>query len=270
MAEHTNTKNSHGEEDKNDALEAFNSFSGARNLFFWLFLLIPLVVVQAEFWMVDRGWTGTGQTQTNTEQTQTDTGQTQTDEVKAPANVEKEAPDLEKADVATVGANDNTPAEKDACETRTSEEMDSLQAGLIKTSNYVLTFAAVIYCLTLLIGMKLALIGRLGGLAESSKALFLSLIVMVLIMPWQQVMPAGIYGTLFSYQDIVENCRQIKQMNTPQEYVLHYGRFSGLWGLTMLLLIVAQWRSCRAVRKIRRRLTSTQIEPANNQERKTP
>lgn len=263
MAEHTNTKNSHGEEDKNDALEAFNSFSGARNLFFWLFLLIPLVVVQAQFWMVDRGWTCTGQMQTNTEQTQTD-------EVKAPANVEKEAPDMEKADVATVGANDNTPAEKNACETRTSEEMDSLQAGLIKTSNYVLTFAAVIYCLILLIGMKLALIGRLGGLAESSKAFFLSLIVMVLIMPWQQVMPAGIYGTLFSYQDIVENCRQIKQMNTPQEYVLHYGRFSGLWGLTMLLLIVAQWRSCRAVRKIRRRLTSTQIEPANNQERKTP
>jgi hypothetical protein len=262
MAEHTNTKNCYAEEDKNDALEAFNSFSGARNLFFWLFLLIPLVVVQAQFWMVDRGWTGTGQTQTYAEQAKTDNAQ-------EPANVEKETPDLEKADVAAVGANDNTPAEKDACETRTSQEMDNLQAGLIKTSNYVLTFAAVIYCLILLIGMKLALIGRLGGLAESSKALFLSLIVMVLIMPWQQVMPAGIYGTLFSYQDIVENCRQIKQMNTPQEYMLHYGRFSGLWGLTMLLLIAAQWRSCRAVRKIRRRLTSTQTEPADNQQRNT-
>jgi hypothetical protein len=262
MAEHTNIKNCYAEEDKNDALEAFNSFSGARNLFFWLFLLIPLVVVQAQFWMVDRGWTGTGQTQTYAEQAKTDNAQ-------EPVNVEKETPDLEKADVAAVGANDNTPAEKDACETRTSQEMDSLQAGLIKTSNYVLTFAAVIYCLILLIGMKLALIGRLGGLAESSKALFLSLIVMVLIMPWQQVMPAGIYGTLFSYQDIIENCRQIKQMNTPQEYMLHYGRFSGLWGLTMLLLIAAQWRSCRAVRKIRRRLTSTQTEPADNQQRNT-
>ncbi|MCG8685521.1 MAG: hypothetical protein MI892_11640, partial [Desulfobacterales bacterium] len=39
---------------RHDALEAFNSFSAARNLFFWI-TVAGLVIVQFVFFMVDRG-----------------------------------------------------------------------------------------------------------------------------------------------------------------------------------------------------------------------
>ena len=122
---------------------------------------------------------------------------------------------------------------------------------------YILTFVAVIYCLVLLIGMKLSLVGQLGGLADTSKAFFLSLIVMVLILPWQHTISSEIHGTLFTYKELTNSYLSLVNSDDPKQYALYYGRFVGLWGLTMLLLMAAQWRSHQAVRKIRRRLTST-------------
>ena len=118
----------------------------------------------------------------------------------------------------------------------------------------MLTFAAVIYCLSLLIGMKLALVGRLGGLADSSRAFFMSLIVMVLILPWQQALSTDIYGLQFGYKELISRYQAVHEASKLGDYFIYYGRFVGLWLLTMLLLMIAQICSNRAKKSISRHL----------------
>ena len=255
----TNPENYNVSEDKKDALEAFNSFNGARNLLFWLFLLIPLLVAQAGFWTVQSGRLDQVLIVADDEASAVETAEI----VEQPEATEKPEAVEDKISAADDAADDkdekteNMTPEEPSLKSNMSESLEKLIQGSIKTSNYILTFVAVIYCLVLLIGMKLSLVGQLGGLADTSKAFFLSLIVMVLILPWQHTISSEIHGTLFTYKELTNSYLNLVNSDDPKQYALYYGRFVGLWGLTMLLLVAAQWRSHQAVRKIRRRLTST-------------
>jgi hypothetical protein len=253
----TNPEHHNVSEDKKDASEAFNSFNGARNLLFWLFLLIPLLVAQAGFWTVQSGKLDqvliVADNETSTIETAVIAEQPEATE--KPEALEDKIPTADDKNEKT----ENIIPEKPSHKSNLSESLEKLIQGSIKTSNYILTFVAVIYCLVLLIGMKLSLIGQLGGLADASKAFFLSLIVMVLILPWQHTISSEIHGTLFTYEELTNSYLSLANSDDPKQYALYYGRFVGLWGLTMLLLAAAQWRSHQAVQKIRRRLISTTI-----------
>jgi len=255
-------KNHCGNNDRKDALEAFNSFNGARNLVFWIFLLIPLLVIEADFWAVHSGVLDKVLIQSeNANEAAGAADKTQQKPAKeakakeAALSLNKIKETLTQSDPAK-SKDAELNSGKMATENRLTKSLDKLLQASLKTSNYVLTFAAVIYCLALLIGMKLALIGQLGGLADASKAFFLALIAMVFILPWQQLMTDGIHGTLFSYKELTDSYLSIKGSDNPKEYVLYFGRFAALWGLTLVLLGAAQLRSSRAVRKIRQRLTT--------------
>ena len=252
-----NPENYNVGEDKKDALEAFNSFNGARNLLFWLFLLIPLLIAQAGFWTVQSGRLDQVLIIADDEALAVETVAIaeQPEAVEKPKAVEDKSSAAGDKDEKTENMTPEEPSQKN----NMSESLEKLIQGGIKTSNYILTFVAVIYCLVLLIGMKLSLVGQLGGLADTSKAFFLSLIVMVLILPWQHAISSEIHGTLFTYEELTNSYLSLVNSDDPKQYALYYGRFVGLWGLTMLLLVAAQWRSHQAVRKIRRRLTSTTV-----------
>ena len=270
----TNPGNYNVGEDKKDALEAFNSFNGARNLIFWLFLLIPLLVIQAGFWAVQSGRLDQVLINADNEASAVETAAISekpevaekpetSDQQKQAGTPEKneQIPETDKDKISAADDKDEktetiTPT-KPSSKSNLGESLEKLIRDSIKTSNYILTFVAVIYCLVLLIGMKLSLVGQLGGLADTSKAFFLSLIVMVLILPWQHTMSSEIHGTLFTYKELTNSYLNLVSSDNPRQYVLYYGRFVGLWGLTVFLLAVAQWRSHRAVQKIRRRLIST-------------
>ena len=255
----TNPEHHNVSEDKKDAFEAFNSFNGARNLLFWLFLLIPLLVAQVGFWTVQSGRLDQVLIVADNE--------TPTVEIAAVAEKPEAVEDKISAADDKNEKTENTAPEEPSHKSNLSESLEKLIQGSIKTSNYILTFVAVIYCLVLLVGMKLSLIGQLGGLADASKAFFLSLIVMVLILPWQHAISSEIHGTLFTYEELTNSYMSLVNSDDPKQYALYYGRFVGLWGLTMLLLVAAQWRSHQAVQKIRRRLTSTTItnQPVNEE-----
>jgi len=248
--------------DRKDALEAFNSFNGARNLVFWIFLLIPLLVIEVDFWAVHSGVLDKVLIQSENANEAAGSADKTNQQPDKEAKAKEPALSLNKIQETLTPS--DTAKSKDAelnsgriaTENRLTKSLDKLIQASLKTSNYVLTFAAVVYCLTLLIGMKLALIGQLGGLADASKAFFLALIAMVFILPWQQVMSDGIHGTLFSYKELTDSYLAIKGSDDPKEYVLYFGRFAALWGLTVVLLGAAQLRSSRAVRKIRQRLTA--------------
>ena len=248
--------------DKNDALEAFKTFSGARSLFFWI-LLIAMLVLQVIFWMVDSGKVDSALPRYETSQPKPGGSCP-----KGEAVLLMVADQQDKTD-----KNPTPPAEKDLKEEKqaapqnnlppTNEKLAACEtAGLLinslKIVKYVATVTVVLYCLSLLIGVKLALIGQLGGMANAAKAFFLSLILMVFIVPWQDAISPEIPGVLFGYKELALWYQQIRIDGNSWGYGLYYGRFVGFWAFSIIVMLVAQLRSYQSVKQIRQRIIALQ------------
>ena len=118
--------------------------------------------------------------------------------------------------------------------------------------NAVLILTATLYCLTLLFSLKVSMHGRLGGINHITRAFFLSLLMLVLLLPWQKVFGSMVTGAVFTPGEIEKwhSARTGDMLDT----VLYYLRFSGYGVLMLLLLILSQIRSLRWAKAILRRL----------------
>ncbi len=123
---------------------------------------------------------------------------------------------------------------------------------IIRFVNAVLILAATLYCLTMLFSLKVSMLGRLGGINHITRAFFLSLLMLILLLPWQRVFSPVIIGAIFTPEEMVEWFSN----RTPDLFdgVIYYLRFCGFWLLIVLLLILAQIRSSRWAGAILRRL----------------
>jgi len=122
----------------------------------------------------------------------------------------------------------------------------------IRLLNAVLILTATLYCLTLLFGLKVSMHGRLGGINHVSRAFFLSLLMLVLLLPWQRIFGGVVTGAIFTPGELQEwfSARTDDMFDT----VLYYLRFSGYGVLIFLLLLLSQLRSLRWAKAILRRL----------------
>jgi hypothetical protein len=126
---------------------------------------------------------------------------------------------------------------------------------LIRFFNFLLVPVACFYCLTLLFSLKISMLGRLGGINHISKAFFLSLLMLVLLLPWQKFFPAVIVGMIYTPEELLNARATVCESGcSPIDTTLYYLRFAGYWLLIMLLLVFAQFRSTRWARSILRRL----------------
>ena len=209
--------------DKTDALEAYNAFRSAGAGFGWI-ILLSLIMVHAGFWIVDRGL------------------------------LDSQVPTPLYVDYALTG--DGSEPQPD----QTAKALSHLVDAGLTLFNYLLYFGVTLYCLTMLMGMHLALVGRLGSLAESGKAFFISLILFLLILPWQKFVTGESMGTLFSYQELI---RQYSERHGPffssLDVVLYYFRYVGVWVLAVALMMMSRWRSRQAARKVIARITGEQL-----------
>jgi len=213
-----------------DCLEAVGVFRGWKN-FFFLMVMICLVVTQISFWLVDMKC------------------------VKLPAAPaetvvpsEAPAPDLAVADP-------NAPAEPAA---------SKFGLGFLKKLNYghlaraidlvdgVLIVTAALYCLAMFFSLMVSLIGRLGGINHISRAFFLSLIMLVLVLPWQKLIESSVVGVVYMSEDLITWSAYKSQ--SIMTMALYYLRFAGYWLVVILLLIMSQARSARWTKAILRRL----------------
>ena len=123
---------------------------------------------------------------------------------------------------------------------------------LIRFANAVLILAATLYCLTILFSLKVSMLGRLGGINHITRAFFLSLLALILLLPWHRVFNCVALGAMFTPGEIVKwySARTGDLLNT----ILYYLRFCGFWLLILLLLVLAQIRSSRWAAAILRRL----------------
>ena len=116
----------------------------------------------------------------------------------------------------------------------------------------MLALTAALYMLTLLFSLKVSLVGRLGGINHIVRAFFLSLVMVVLLLPWQKLFGPTVLGAMYSPDELAKACT-VK----PEGIfgiVIHYLRFTGYWALVVLLFILSQIRGSRWSKAILRRL----------------
>lgn len=124
---------------------------------------------------------------------------------------------------------------------------------LVSICNYVVVIAAILYSLTLLICLKISLTGRLGGINHITRAFFISLFLLVILIPWQMVLPGVLIGALWRPGALWCEC-WTRTDGSLFWNVLLYLRFCGLFLLALWMLIVVQMRSAKWARATLRRL----------------
>jgi hypothetical protein len=123
---------------------------------------------------------------------------------------------------------------------------------VIRVANAVLILTATLYCLSMLFSLKVSMLGRLGGINHISRAFFLSLLMLILLLPWQRIFGSMVPGAIFTPEELAQwSCSQAGDV---LDKVIYYLRFSGYWLLVLLLLILSQIRSIRWGKAILRRL----------------
>jgi hypothetical protein len=123
----------------------------------------------------------------------------------------------------------------------------------IRLCNFVLIISATIYCLILLMSIKISLIGRLGGISHISKAFFLSLFALIILLPWQGLFEGVVLGAIYLPAELFSKF-VLTDESTLVCKIMYFARFSGMWGLSLLLLLCAQLRSAKWSKTTLRRL----------------
>ncbi|MFC1781776.1 DUF6691 family protein [Planctomycetota bacterium] len=229
---------------KTDCFEAAQVFCGWKNVFF-LILVLCLIVLQTIFWIASDRYI---QINKNNNPERAVVFSRNTDSSKQAA-----IPDQQ-------GTNLSSPAntEYQAREIWYREIMGidiTISFELIETImnivSILLVSISVVYTLTLYFAMAASFIGKLGGLGHISSAFFLSLVVLILLIPWQIFFGSTISGSIYTLDELegwfIYNNSDI--LNTS----LIYLRFTGYWALIVILLVSSHFYSRRWTKSIRLR-----------------
>jgi hypothetical protein len=225
-------KEKRGIVDTSDCLEAVDVFRGWKN-FLFVIVLIALLHLQASFWLMDLGYVKIDETAAES------------------ATMEK---GQNAALAAQPAAEPNKPVAISEAAAKPGFQIGFKQlTWLIRFFNFILIPAAVFYCLTLLFGLQVSLVGRLGGVSHVTRAFFLSLLMLILMLPWQKIFWGVVVGMMYSPDDLL-NSVTITPANDMLASILYYTRFTIYWAIVVLLLIFAQLRSSKWARAMLRRL----------------
>ncbi len=271
--------------DATDSLEAVGVFKGWKN-FFFIIIVLCLVLLQASFWLVDRGYIQLSPSAEAAEPAgEGEFAAPQITVLEIPVEAAQEAKpvptEAEKATEpvkATPEPNQvtepNRPADPNVAAQAAGDERTPMKlqraitwpsadllTGItseqltwtIRLVNAVLVLTASLYCLTLMFSLKVSMHGRLGGINHISRAFFLSLLMLVLLLPWQRVFGGVVTGAVYTPAELTD-WRAAEKTNDILWTVLYYLRFSGYGALIFLLLLLSQYRSLRWAKAILRRL----------------
>jgi len=234
--------------DTTDCLEAIGVFRGWKNGLF-IIIVICLLLLQVSFWLVDTGYVATEQVGGDKAPAAASDSEQIAEATKAKENIKKAAEQVAAAPNKPVEAAPQQPQPEPA-KLRFRIEFKQL-ARLIRFVDFVLILAAILYCLTMLFSLKISLLGRLGGINHISRAFFLSLLMLVLLLPWQKFFAGIVFGAIYTPKELLSSCA-VETRGTFST-ALYYLRFTGYWLLVLLLLIFSQLRSNRWAKAILRR-----------------
>ena len=236
--------------DTTDCLEAIGVFRAWKN-FLFVIMVTGLLLLQASFWLINTGIVAA------------DTD----DDTKTTIEVVEERTKIEEAAKQVTSQEtqqEQTEKIEQAEQTESQEPQKTLTkklfsikfkclTRLIRIVDYILIPVAILYSLTLIFSLKISLTGRLGGINHIARAFFLSLLVLVLLLPWQRFFAGITVGAIYSPTELI-NAHQKAQSAPIFKLFLYYMRFVGLWLATLNFLIFSQIRSTRWAKAILRRL----------------
>ena len=242
--------------DTTDCLEAVGVFRGWKNFLFAI-VIVCLLLLQISFWLVNTGYVKAGN-DTKDEpdaavlKTAADTNEAAAKQITSETDKIGEAA---KKAVAEPNQQSETVLQAPA-ERQPNPRFDitfKQLAWLIRFLNFVLIPATALYCLTMLFSLKVSLLGRLGGINHIARAFFLSLVMLVLVLPWQRFFSGIVVGVIYTPGELVK-WYTVEPTGGIFGIIFYYLRFSGYWLLVLLLLICSQLRSIRWAKAILRRL----------------
>ncbi len=209
--------------DVTDSLEAVSVFRAWKGFFFFI-LILCMLLIQGIFWVTDLGLIG------------------------------QEHPDPNGLQpVEALVSDPNVAAVSGSSEGKTLYGVTSVHLdralGII---NSVTFLVAVLLFLTLMFSMMITIMSRLGGIRHISRAFFLSMIVLVFLVPWHAILECSVLGVLFGFEDLVQS--MVGKQASLYTKILYYARFCGYWVVAILMLFSAQIRLGRWGRAMIRRL----------------
>lgn len=271
MEDHQST---HDMIDVTDCLEARDALRGMKNFCFWM-MLLSLLILQGLFWLDRADWIARGpvcpasgvcgavcpaaaeaKTEPAVPAVQVAVSSVpakepeKTSPPQAPAGTIEQAAQEVTGEVQAAQAPEEPKQPIDWARFKLPCRFGWVLVGGL---NFVLLFSAVLYCLVLLITLKVSLVSRLGGISHSSRAFFISLFLLVFLFPWQCLVPGVLIGAVYLPSELL--CVfPAKAADSKIWLVLMYLRFVGFWVLAVWLLLWSWFRSGRWYRATQRRL----------------
>lgn len=235
--------------DTTDCLEAVGVLRGWKN-FLFIILFLCLLLQQAVFWAVNTKYI--------------------TAEGSSASSITNK---VSKSMLEVVGSNEDVQDVNEAAKQVVAEQGDPNQVDTrpapgpakaffgitfshlslaITIANALLILGGMLYCLTILLALKVSLVGKLGGINHVCRAFFLSLIMIILLLPWQKLFGPVVIGAMYTPSELARCCSV--ETGDIFDIIIRYLRFTGYWLLILLLLIFAQLRTGRWTKTILRRL----------------
>lgn len=235
-----------------DCLEAVGVFKSVRNFLFAV-MLIALIILGACFWLTDLGYTvdpdGRTSKGLDTQEPVTVVAEQPAPQISAPVEAVQKAVENLQANVADVNqviaAQVQEPVNQEVKEPFRIKY--SVISWLVRTCNFLVILLAVMYCLTVMFSLKISLLGRLGGINHISRAFFISLFMLVFVLPWQGFFgPTGpmVFGALYLPQELLDTIKNRESFDILQT-VFHYLRFAGWWLVVVVMILCAQKRCAK-------------------------
>ncbi len=236
--------------DETDCLEAVGAFKSFKNLTF-LISFVCLILLQAAFWMnyldlIDKSDCSCPEPPGVLTEAAADASAVEQAGVQAmEAAVAASEPSTSGNQAGIFGIN--------AIVSSVTKPTCRQMIGIIAICNCVLFVAVVLFSLTLLMSLKISIVGRLGGINHIARAFLLSLFLLVLIVPWQICLPDTVVGAIYTAEELL--CADSVAYDGPlANCIFYFGRFTGLWAVVTILLLAAQIRSMRWSKAVVRRL----------------
>lgn len=227
-----------------DCVEAARMFGRWKDYLFMIILLC-LLLLQASFWLVNTGRIDIDNGSNGNTAAVFGDGEKRTGEAAAPPVTKPN----ESTGAGAVAAPPKKPVRLWLFAFDATFEHATLVVCL---ANAILVFTSVLYTLAVFCCLTATLGGRLGGLSHICRAFYLSLVMLILLLPWQILFGSVALGAIYTPDELVRSCTA----DTSGIFAagLFYLRFTGFWALAVLVLVLAQFRSLRWAKAALRRL----------------
>lgn len=243
--------------DATDSLEAISVFKSMKNFLFFI-CFVCLLLLQGVFWLDHCGYINEKVAASAEVVEATDS---------SPAVVEESDEHKEIKKLAEIATKGTSAEPEEGLEEETVKPKRELakevfdlvipnkaQAVMvIKVCNFILIVASCAYTLALLMSVKISLAGRLGGISHISRGFFRSLFAFVFILPWQECFEGVVAGAIYTPGELFD-AAGLSEAPSVMELVCYYFRFSGLWVIVVVLLVLAQMSTRKWSQVILKRL----------------